>query len=930
MANECPKCQTSNADDSKFCKACGANISTTDKIQPSFTRTFETPVEMEQGTIIADHYEILEKLGQGGMGEVYKAKDIKLGRPVAVKVLRKELAANTDRLKRFEQEARAASALDHPNIVTVFDIVEFENMHFIVMQYIEGRTLRELIGSRTFRLDDALNYAIQIADGLAKAHSSNIIHRDLKPDNIMVTAEGTIKILDFGLAKLMETSDISLMSKREMEHPQTKEGFLVGTIPYMSPEQAQGKPVDSQSDIFSFGSVLYEMITGQRPFLEDSMALLLAAIVQKEPKKVSQLVTSVPIDLEKLITRTLRKEPKRRFHSMDDVRIELQDIKEELESGSTISANQVIRKGTKKRKERWFWYAAGTALVIFAAVIVWQLLLSSRPTTPPPRTIPLTTYPGGEYQPAISPDGSQVAFARQGDNGMREFYIKLIDRGEPLMINRDSSNTGGPRWSPDGNQIAFLRFVRDDSGNRVRGIFVIPALGGTERQIATTNTRFGTGGPAWSPDGKHLAFTDRESSQDSNGIFLLSLETGEKRRLTSPPSEYRGDHYPRFSPDGQMLAFVRMQGSFQSDIYLVPLEGGNPLRLTFDNYMTPGLDWTPDGKSIIFAAVRSGRVGYWSLWRIPASGGEPLPLEVGEQGAHPSLSRQGRCLVYEKRNARADIWRCSGPSALPDDKTSEPFITSTSYSNSPEYSPGGQKIIFGSGRSGFQEIWICESDGTSPRQLTFLEHQLTGFGSWSPDGKQIAFQSLKKGNYDIYIVNVAGGFPRQLTTWDSDEHSPTWSRDGRWIYHSSNRTGRPELYKISVDGGDAVKLTENGGARGFESPDGRYFYFTKNSIDGGQRGIWQMPLNGGEENQILDQGEYLMWEVTEQGIYLVNRTAAPAVVLFYSFTTGELSQITALEKPPTGLGFSISPDSKWILYQVIENEYDIMLVENFH
>ncbi len=331
-------------------------------------------------------YEILSFIGSGGMGEVYKAKDLKLGRPVAIKVLHKELATDPERLSRFEQEARAASALDHPNIVTIFDISEVEALHFIVMQFVDGKTLRELIAGGRLGLSQILHISIQIADGLAKAHSAGIAHRDLKPDNIMITDDGLVIIVDFGLAKLIEIADFSEASTKDMGQPHTKEGHIVGTAPYMSPEQAQGQKVDARSDIFSFGSVLYEMVTGRRAFSAETTVGLLGAIVQTEPKKVSELVPSVPLDLDKLITRAMRKEKERRFQHMSDMKVALQEIKEEVDSGSAVSVVQTLRPEARRGGKSWRIAGAAIALVLLAFIGGYFL-------QPEKETVPRLTNP---------------------------------------------------------------------------------------------------------------------------------------------------------------------------------------------------------------------------------------------------------------------------------------------------------------------------------------------------------------------------------------------------------------------------------------------------------------------------------------------------------------------------------------------------------
>jgi dipeptidyl aminopeptidase/acylaminoacyl peptidase len=270
-----------------------------------------------------------------------------------------------------------------------------------------------------------------------------------------------------------------------------------------------------------------------------------------------------------------------------------------------------------------------------------------------------------------------------------------------------------------------------------------------------------------------------------------------------------------------------------------------------------------------------------------------------------------------------------GPSAGDEDKQPVRFISSTWFNNSPQYSPDGQKISFGSYRSGYQEVWICNSDGSNPKQLTFFENPITTGGRWSPDGRQIAFISTKEGNYDIYVVSSTGGFPQRLTTETSDELPPSWSRDGRWIYFSSNRTGRKELYKIPAQGGHVVQLTTNGGTEALESTDGQFIYFTKGEVGVGPPGIWRIPIDGGEEIQVHDRGEIHAWAVLEQGICYLNFQPAPATIELLDFASGEVTQVAALEGRPSTLGLSVSPDQRWILYQVYETEIDIMLVENF-
>ncbi len=375
------------------------------------------------------HYRILEKIGEGGMGVVYKAHDTHLDRLVSIKVLPPGRIADPERKRRFVQEAKAASALNHPNIVHVYDIDAAEGVDFIAMEFVDGKTLDELIGRKGLKLSDALRFAVQIADALAAAHAAGIVHRDIKPSNIMVSQKGLVKILDFGLAKLAERAEDDLSAPTQTTRPRTEDGAVVGTVAYMSPEQAEGRKVDVRSDIFSFGSVLYEMVTGRRAFQGDTNISTLSAILHKEPPPISQISANTPSELERIIVRCLRKDPARRAQHIVDVRLALEEVKEESESGlqsRTLAA----------QPHSWRRWALGALLVVvpIAGFFVWQ---AGRPTQPegPLRAVALTTFPGIESYPSLSPDGSNVAFMwspinRKAD-GLRILATRFRGRGMP-------------------------------------------------------------------------------------------------------------------------------------------------------------------------------------------------------------------------------------------------------------------------------------------------------------------------------------------------------------------------------------------------------------------------------------------------------------------------------------------------------------------
>jgi serine/threonine protein kinase len=363
------------------------------------------------------HFEILEKLGEGDMGVLYKARDLRLNRQVAVKVLPEQAVTSPDRQARFEQEAKAASALNHPNIITIHEIDTAAGVTFIAMEFVDGRTLDQVIARRGLRFTEALKYAVQITDALAAAHGIGIVHRDLKPANIMIAGKGQIKVLDFGLAKLTPSATAPSDATVTI---QSDTGLLVGTAAYMSPEQAQAQPIDVRSDIFSFGVVLYEMLTGRRPFAGDTKLSILNAVVNQEPPPVKQIVEGLPPELDRIAARCLRKDPARRFQTMADLHVALEELKEESDSGRIESALPTERP----RRPAWLW-AAAAALVV-ATFGVWEFKRSAMPA-PPQKIVPVGTYAGSQFSPCFSPDGNQVAFSWGGEKGDNfDIYVKLL------------------------------------------------------------------------------------------------------------------------------------------------------------------------------------------------------------------------------------------------------------------------------------------------------------------------------------------------------------------------------------------------------------------------------------------------------------------------------------------------------------------------
>ena len=584
------------------------------------------------------------------MGVVYKAEDTKLKRFVALKFLRSDVLEDEEHRERFLREAQAAASLDHSNICTVHEIDEVEGKTFIAMAFIEGQTVKDKIAERPLKLQEALDITIQTARGLQAAHEKGIVHRDIKSANLMVTPQRQVKVMDFGLAQLAERSQL------------TKTATMLGTPAYMSPEQAQRLPTDRRTDIWSLGVVIYEMVTGRLPFEGERQQAVLYAIANEEAEPITALRVGVPTDLDRLVGKAMAKDAGERYQHVDEMLVDLRSLRKERESGASRAA-PLRQRGFRKTAWR---AGAALAAVVLVAAVVWLRSLRQPVESPQPplRVTPLTTYPGYESLPSFSPSGDQVVFVWDGDNrDNSDLYVKLVGEGTPLRLTHDPAADSAPAWSPDGRQIAFMRFGSQPEG--AADVMLVPPIGGSERKLAQIDSpridvdnrvwRWNSYGLAWSPDGKQLAVVGRDSPQEPYGIFLLSVETGEKSRLTQPRASTGWDLSPDFSPDGQKVAFVRLTSPYVADIHVVRVTGGRPERVTDLGAHIGGLAWTSDDREIIFSMrLPSGGV----LYRIPASGGNPRQVAaVGEAHGRPALAPQARRLAYGRVVFDSNIWR---------------------------------------------------------------------------------------------------------------------------------------------------------------------------------------------------------------------------------------------------------------------------------
>ncbi|MCI0488298.1 MAG: protein kinase [Blastocatellia bacterium] len=552
-------------------------------------------------------YRIVSLLGKGGMGEVYLAEDTRLGRKVALKFLPPRFTYNTEQLQRFEREARAASALNHPNILTVYDIGQHGNTHFIATEYIEGETLRQRMTASKLELKEALDIAIQIAEALSAALAAGIIHRDIKPENIMIRRDGYVKVLDFGLAKLTERPDRFGDEQALSMHTQSR--MVMGTINYMSPEQALSREIDHRTDLFSMGIVLYEMVTGELPFKSNSAAAAFDALLNQAPAPVTDSDSTLPVELERIMSKAIEKDRELRYQTASHLHADLERLERDIDSRMSFGATARSRF---KKKGWGEWIAKAsfiTTLLVILAASLYSLLRSapgSEPGAPDWRNAtftPFTNQPGEELFPSLSPDGRSLVYASRA-GGNWDIYSQRAGGQTSINLTKDSTdNDTHPVFSPDGELIAFR------SDRQGGGIFIMGATGENVRRL----TDFGYN-PAWSPDGKEIICAAARTRNPANRsvipsrLWAINVATGEKRLITE------GDAVqPAWSPHGHRIAYWGLQKGGQRDLWTIPATGGEPVQVTDDEALDWNPAWSPDGKYLYFASDRSGSM---NLWRV--------------------------------------------------------------------------------------------------------------------------------------------------------------------------------------------------------------------------------------------------------------------------------------------------------------------------
>jgi len=861
------------------------------------------------------HYRIESKLGAGGMGVVYKARDTHLDRFVALKMLPPEKTTDLERKRRFVQEAKAASALNHPNILHIYDIETAGDLDFIAMEYFEGQTLADLISRKGLPVRNTLRYAVQMADGLAAAHAAGIVHRDVKPGNIMVNEKGLVKILDFGLAKLTDPAEDDDGATQTIG-TRTEEGTIVGTVAYMSPEQAEAKKVDPRSDIFSFGSVLYEMVTGQRAFQGSSKLATLSVILHQEPKPLEEFVAQVPYDLPRLVALCLRKDPARRFQHMEDVKVLLEQLWEESDTRTASAPRAPATASRIPLVAKWM-----GVIAISLALLAWYAGSRGGREVPLKATFTqLTDQPGAELYPSLSPDGKSFVYQSRA-SGNWDIYLQRVGGKNPINLTKDSpSDDTEPAFSPDGERIAF-RSERDGGG-----IFIMGATGESVKRL----TDFGHN-PAWTPDGSQIVCATTGFSRPdvrysmASKLYVINLSTGSTRLVTAGIADAV---QPSWSPRGHRIAFWGFRRSPNRDIWTIPAQGGPAVSVTDDAYLDWNPVWSPDAKYLYFASDRGGST---NVWRVPIEETSGKLLGPPEMITTPSpysgyitLTRDGRRLAYVQLTRRTNLHKVQfNPATGMPVGPPIPITGGAREIFGPDVSPDGRWVAFT--QAGKQEdIWVVGTDGTGLRQLTDDIHRDRG-SRWSPDGKHIAFFSNRSGRSELWVISSDGSQLRQLT--DAGCNFPVWSPDGERML-TTIIPSTPVVFEPGRPWKEQAPrpLPSIGEMKAWFqpwswSPDGRRLAGYVQTAEGGRSGIATFHFESHQFERLTTSGENPRWLPDGRRLLFADQGK------IYLLECSSRKRREVLSAAPDSVDdfFSLSYDGRLVCFGLTSTEADVWL-----
>jgi len=885
-------------------------------------------------------YEILSPLGAGGMGEVYRARDSRLARDVALKILPRDFATDSDRRARFEREARAAGQIHHPNILAVLDTGAHNDLPFIITELLEGETLRERLRPGPLPQRKAIEIASQIAKGLGAAHEKGIVHRDVKPENIFISSDGHVKILDFGLARV---------STQESAHPdatltlKTASGIILGTAAYMSPEQARGQAVDSRSDIFSLGAVLYEMLSGERPFSGNTYADLVSAILRQDPATLSAGSKILPA-LERVVRRCLEKSPMERFQSARDLAFQLDSLVSNIETSGGAAVPDIPSEQLRElRLARVFPWIASATLILAAGTFAWWFRGRQLQTARPPTVVfeRLTDFSGMEESPAISPDGKSVAFVSDS-TGSRQIWIRLLAGGVPLQLTHDAGDHLSPRWSPDSASLFY--YTPPAGGSHEAVVWETSALGGTPRRLIESLSEVDP-----SHDGKSLAFFRLGANQIE--LVRTDRDASHPQVLAQFPSK-TACRQPRWSPDDSSIAFMLATDRWADDLYYVSASGSAPRRVSFDVSLLSGFSWLPGSSGFVFSSSRGSTLLYlptMHLWEVPRDGGEPRQLTFGDESdASPDIDSRGR-LVSSRIRLNFDIWKFPVDFAPAENVHRAVRIShQTAQVQTPSLSPDGRQLVYLSDNGGHGNLWVLDLASGQSRQITFEKDPslIMGTPLWSPDGSRIAYarQSFGQGTNSVayWSVRPDGSDNNEFfakASW------LTWSPDGRWVYYvdlaglAGGTVGR--ILKMSTSDSTSVEVRHEVSNGPAISPDGSTLYYAK--LLEPINGLWDYEIRAAQPDSApsrlltsISGHRVPAWQglhpvLSSDGKWLaltLNDTFGTNLWLL-STSDGKMHPVTDFGERRTFIARRVawSPDNKFIFAAVGEGDADIVFFD---
>ena len=902
----------------------------------------EDKAELKSGQIIGA-YEIVSFISRGGMGEVYLAQDRRLSRKVALKILPAAFTKDNERLRRFEQEARAASALNHPNIITIYEILKTGANHLIATEFVEGETLRQRFSRSQLTLTESLNCAIQVADALAAAHKAGIVHRDIKPENIMLRPDAYVKVLDFGLAKLAEQSSAVPPEEALTRQVRTGSGVVMGTAGYMSPEQARGREVDTRSDVFSLGAVIYEMVAGRKPFEGETPSDTLAAILKTDPAPISDLIQDAPAELVRIVHKSLRKDREERYQVIKDLLLDLRALKQDLEfqeklgtgrpsrpvittrvaapltpqTGEVRSAISTITDSLtieiKRHRVAATIAMALVALVLAAGGYALYKSLRRSPTHFQSTTVTRLTNSGKVIDATLSPDGRYVVYVLSDARKQSVWIRQVSTANDKIIVPPADVGLFGITISRDGNDLYYAIKQNLDRGTLYR----IPLLGGMPVKVLE-----GIDGPvSFSPDGKRMALIRANLPVEGESALVIANSNGSDERILAKrkrPAAFAPIFFtgPSWSTDGDLISATVSNVTGPSHVFLFRVSDGKEIDLTPAGQPFIGrTQWLPDMSGLlVIAGASPAEAQVWFL-SYPDGALRPVTNDL-EQHRDIGLSDAADKFVTVLASGLVNVW------VVPEGDTKRAVQLAVgnlsfygSGGNTVSWTPDG-RIVFASNESSTIDIWIMNADGTQRKQLTSNAGKNIG-PVVSADGRYVVFTSSRSGLAAIWRMNIDGSNPIQLTHGQG-EWLPTITPDSKWVLYSTLGTAKPTVWKVSMDGGAAVELVSKASSNPMVSPDGKfvaYLYPDSADVFAPANRIAIIPFEGGEPTKTFSflAGSRVLtlaqWSADGKSILYTVTNNNATNVWSQPVAGGEAKQITDF-KDSLMNGFAWSTDGK--------------------